>query len=361
MITKWFIVNVRRFQLLVLVLLIIFRANSQPPKYSNEFLAIGVGARPLSMANSIVAGVNDVTAGYWNPAGLAFLSRDIEIGLMHAEYFAQIAKFDYLAAAMRLDTSSGFAASIVRFGVDDIPNTLDLYDENGDINYNRITKFSVADYAVLLSYARKPSVKGLSIGGNVKIIRRVIGEFAQSWGFGFDVGAQYRYKNWLFGAAGRDVTSTFNAWSFNNELLEEPFALTGNEMPQNSFEITLPRLISGVAYDARLFKHFSMLTEIDADITFDGKRHELIKSNFASISPHMGIQFNYDDIVFVRGGIGNIQQAMGYDGEYYSFQPNIGLGIRFLAFHLDYALTDIGDKSLALYSHIFSLNIAFNR
>jgi hypothetical protein len=40
------------------------------PKYSNEFLSIGIGARALGMGRTQTAVVNDVTAGYWNPAGL---------------------------------------------------------------------------------------------------------------------------------------------------------------------------------------------------------------------------------------------------------------------------------------------------
>ena len=64
------------------------------PKYSNEFLAIGVGGRSLGMSNSSVASINDVTSGYWNPAGLLGIKNDMQVGLMHSEYFAGIAKYD---------------------------------------------------------------------------------------------------------------------------------------------------------------------------------------------------------------------------------------------------------------------------
>ncbi|HNA59388.1 MAG TPA: hypothetical protein PLJ43_14750, partial [Chitinophagales bacterium] len=63
------------------------------PKYSNEFLSIGVSAQALGMSNSVVAGVNDVTSAYWNPAGLMLVEPDIQLGAMHAEYFAGIAKY----------------------------------------------------------------------------------------------------------------------------------------------------------------------------------------------------------------------------------------------------------------------------
>ena len=80
--------------LFVLSLAVSF-GNAQVRKYSNEFLAIGVGARSMALSKATVATVNDVTSGYWNPAGLAGLKKDYAVGLMHSEYFAGIAKYDY--------------------------------------------------------------------------------------------------------------------------------------------------------------------------------------------------------------------------------------------------------------------------
>lgn len=74
-------------------------AQLNAPKYSNEFLNIGVGARALGMGNSVLASSNDVTAGYWNPTGLLATNTDLQIGLMHSEYFAGIAKYDFGALA----------------------------------------------------------------------------------------------------------------------------------------------------------------------------------------------------------------------------------------------------------------------
>src|SRR5579859_5280755 len=114
---------------------------AQAPKYSNEFLNIGVSARALSMGNSVVASVNDVTSGYWNPAGLLGITSNIEISLMHAEYFAGIAKYDYAAFAAPIDSNSVFGITAIRFGVDDIPNTTQLIDAEGNVNYDNITSF----------------------------------------------------------------------------------------------------------------------------------------------------------------------------------------------------------------------------
>lgn len=138
-------------------------------KYSNEFLNIGVGSRALGMANSIIASTNDVTAGYWNPSALLLQKNNIEVGLMHAEYFAGIAKYDYLGVSKIIDSNSVGAVSILRFGIGNIPNTLDLVDPNGNVDYSRISYFGATDLAFLFSYARKiPQLKGILLGGNLK-------------------------------------------------------------------------------------------------------------------------------------------------------------------------------------------------
>jgi len=358
----------KRTNITLIFLFGIFFAQGQTsaPKYSNEFLSIGVGARSLAMANSTVTSVNDVTSAYWNPAGLTLIENDLQLGLMHAEYFAGIAKYDYLGGAARLRDSSSFAVSIIRFGVDNIPNTLELIDSDGNIRYDRIKSFSVSDYAFFFSYAKVSKIPGLRYGANVKIIHRVAGSFASAWGFGLDIGAQYDYRKWYFGAMARDITSTFNAWSFQTEELEETFIMTGNEIPENSMEITLPKLILGAARKFDIYKKFSGMAEVNTDITFDGKRNVVIKSDPISVDPHLGVEINYNNIVFFRTGIGNMQEIPDIDEDgncvnNFSFQPNIGLGIKIKRLAIDYALTDIGDQSIALYSNIFSIRYAINR
>lgn len=331
------------------------------PKYSNEFLAIGVGARALGMGRTQTAAVSDVTAGYWNPAALLDIRTKYEVSLMHAEYFAGIAKYDYAAFATPIDSLSHLAVSVIRFGVDDIPDTRFLFDANGAINYNNITFFSAADYAFLLSYARKfPALKGLKLGGNVKIIHRTVGPFANAWGFGFDVGALWERRNWRIGVTARDVTSTFNTWSVNTALLEEAYAKTNNTLRGNYTELTLPKLSAGIARSWHIRGKFGILATADADFTFDGKRNVLIKSGFSSIDPRIGIELDYKKLVFLRGGAGDVQQIKNYDSSTFTtFQPNMGVGIRINKFQIDYALTDIGDQSQSLYSNVFSIKAGF--
>jgi hypothetical protein len=353
----------KRHVLTFLSFTLILSVNAQAPKYSNEFLNIGAGARALAMSNSYITSVNDVTAGYWNPAGLNGIGNQHQVALMHSEYFAGIAKYEYGAFATRLDSSSVLGVSLVRFAVDDIPNTTELIDANGNVDYDRITTFSAVDYGFLVSYAKKLKIPGLNVGANVKIIRRKVGDFAGAWGFGLDAGAQYDYKKWKFAAMARDVTSTFNAWSYNlSDETKAVFLQTGNEIPENGVEITLPKLILGAARKFDISKKITLLAELDLDNTFDGKRNVLIKSKAISMDPHIGLEAGYMDMIFLRGGFGNFQSYTDDNGKKIkTFQPNIGVGVKIKWVYLDYALTDIGDQSVALYSHVISLKVDINK
>ncbi len=337
-----------------------FESFSQAPKYSNEFLSIGVGGRPMGMSGAVVGSVNDATSAVWNPAGLTHIQGDLQIAVMHAELFAGISKFDYATVATHIDSSRTIGFSIIRFGTDEIPNTLELIDASGAIDYSKVTTFSIADYAFMFSYAMDTRIEGLVLGGNAKIIHRKAGEFGKAWGFGFDLGAQYKMDNWRFGLMAKDVTSTFNAWSYNTDLFEDAFTQTGNEIPKNSTEITLPKLILGTGYQWTINSKISLLTEIDADMTFDGRRNVLISSDPVSVDPHFGLELGYNNFIFLRGGMQNIQNVKNFDGTVSKItQPNLGLGIKIGKISIDYALTNIGQETL--YSNVFSLKFDINK
>ncbi|PCJ64586.1 MAG: hypothetical protein COA58_12675 [Bacteroidetes bacterium] len=332
------------------------------PKYSNEFLSIGVGARAFGMSNSVIASTDDVTSGFWNPAGLVGQKDKLQLSFMHSNYFNGLANYDYLALSTKVKDNAALSFSMVRFGVDGIPNTLDLI-RNGQINYDRVTEFSAVDYGFFISYAQKALTEGLSFGGSAKIVHRRAGEFTTAWGFGIDVSAKYETDNdWKFAVMARDITTTFNAWNFNfTEAEEQVFRQTGNEVPINSLELTLPKFILGAAKRVEFNDDFDLLAEVNLDLNTDGKRNTLIKTNFISGDPHLGIEAGYKKIIYLRAGIGNIQQTKDFNYEQqWTFMPNIGLGLNLNQISIDYALSDIGDQSAAQYSHVFSIRAAVN-
>lgn len=309
------------------------------------------------MSNSVTASTNDVTSAYWNPAGLNHIGQSWQAAAMHAEYFAGIGQYDYLAFAKRLDKKNTVAVSMVRFGVDNILNTTQLIDENGNVDYDRITKFTAADYALIGSLARtSEKVENLRYGLNVKLIYRQIGDFARAFGFGFDLGAQYDLGKWQVGANLRDATSTFNAWSYTLDDFEDVFEQTGNELPDENLELTLPSLNLGIGRKFKLNDKYTLQPELNAEFTFGGKENTLVSADFGNISPSFGTELGYKNLIFLRGGIGNIQKVTDINNKQtHTLQPNVGVGFLYHGVSIDYAFADIGDASGNLYTNIISV------
>ena len=357
--------------LLAFSLFIAEKGLAQFRKYSNEFLNIGAGARGLGMGNSQISSVNDATAGYWNPAGLAEVKDDPAAALMHAEYFSGIAKYDYAAAAVPIqDNKRTVGFSLLRFAVDDIPNTLFLVNPDGSIDYNNIQTFSSADYAFLLSVAQTVKENDnwkLNAGVNAKVIYRKVGKFATAWGFGLDAGVQMRGDRWGIGLMAKDITTTFNAWKFTfTDKEKEALYLTKNDIPVRSTEQTAPRLVLGGNYDFHFGDNFKLMAEANVDVTFDGKRNTVFSTNTVSIDPHMGLEASIKDVFFIRGGVTNFQRALS-DGDtlnqkkVWIYQPSIGAGFKIKKINLDYAFTNLANQSSPLYTHVISLRIAFGK
>jgi hypothetical protein len=338
--------------------------QAQFRKYSNEFLNIGVGARGLAMGSAQVASVNDGTAGYWNPAGLAFVEHP-NINAMHAEYFSGIGKYDYASLALPLQGGKrSLGITALRFGVDDIPNTLFLVEPDGSINYNNIRSFSSADYAFIFSLAQKLKDHGnrkLQAGLNAKIIHRSVGSFAKAWGFGFDAGVQMQVKKWRFGLVGRDISTTFNTWSFSfTDKEKEALYLTNNDIPVRSTEMTAPRLVFGAGREFQLSKKVGLLAEANLDLTFDGQRNTLISSSAVNVDPRFGLEANINQVLYLRAGVNNFQRALSdkdtlNQKKVWIYQPSLGAGFRLQNLRIDYAFTNLANQNSALYTHVFSL------
>lgn len=359
---------IRRFLLLfIIVCSFSYASFSQFRKYSNEFLYIGAGARAMSMGNAQIASVEDATSGYWNPANLINVKVDPTISIMHADYFAGIAKYDYASLAIPVqDKKRVLGFSLLRFAVDDIPNTLFLVEPDGSLNYDNIQTFSSSDYAFLFSYAqqlKKINDNSISFGSNAKIIYRKVGSFATSWGFGIDAAISMKGKKWNASVVAKDITTTFNAWSFNfSEREKEVLYLTRNDIPVRSVELTAPRLVLGGSYIFKLNKSVDVLSEANVDLTFDGKRNTILRSKLFSADPHLGVEFGIKKVFFIRTGIANFQQVLSdadtiNQKKIWIYQPSIGAGFKLKNVTIDYAFTNLANQESPLYTNVFSLRL----
>lgn len=352
----------RTLVVMIILLALLSSANGQVNKYANAFLDIGVSARALGMSNAVAASSADVTSAFWNPAGLVDMQRDVQVGFMHNEHFAGIVKFDYGGIGVKFNDKSAGAFTFIRSGVDDIPNTLELIDANGNVDYDRVKSFSAADYAFMFTYARTlPKIKGFSYGGSVKVIYRHIGEFGSGWGFGFDFGLRYKLKGWSFAAMLRDATSTITNFSYNTEKFRLVFTATGNEIISSSTEIAVPRLVLAASHKFNLPKNFRILPEINIAMTTDGRRNVLIPAGPVSFDPMAGVEFEYNDLVFIRGGVGRFQYLKDPNGgKNITALPTLGLGFKYWGVSVDYTLANFGNEIVGL-SHVFSLRVDFHK
>lgn len=331
-------------------------------KYSNEFLNIGAGARGLAMGGAVISNQNDVYSPMWNPAGLIGIERDWQGAAMHAEYFESIAKYDYIAYAKALDHKNGtFAISVVRLGVDNILNTTQMIDSEGNIDYDKITSFSQSDYAGILSYAFNPGGnQKLAVGVNAKLVYRNVGKFANGFGFGFDLGALYfADTGWKYGAMLRDATTTVNFWTVNQKELSA--VVNGEEFnpaPKDKMEITMPKLNLGMSKNFEINRDLELEPEAGLNIDF-AKTAALISTDFASITPYAGAELKFQDMIFVRVGVNRFQTVTDIESlkRKISFQPSAGIGIKYQGLTLDYAITNSGVGGSNFYSNFFSLKL----
>jgi hypothetical protein len=105
---------------------------------------------------------------------------------------------------------------------------------------------------------------------------------------------------------------------------------------------------------------YSLLAATNLNVRFE-ENNDVFSTSFASINPALGFEFGYADLVFLRSGFGNFQNEIQLDSsEKLTFQPNFGVGFKYKGIQIDYAFTDIGDQSAALYSNVFSLKIDFS-
>lgn len=349
--------------------------NAQSRIYVNEYLNIGVGARALAMGGAQSASSADAFSVYWNPAGLVGMQNNAELGLMHAEYFAGIFKYDHGSAGIKLkDRKRAVGLSFTRFATDNIPYTIDYVQPDGSFDESKLKSISAGDYAFNLSYSqsvklfkKNPKIKS-SFGANAKVLYRNVGKMSNAWGVGVDLGLQMHSNRWRFGVAARDITTTVTSWKFNfTEREKEVFLKTDNEIPIKSYEVMYPRL--NIAYGRYFLSDSSkvqLLAELAADFTTDGKRMSLISGNTISIDPRLGLELSYKNSIFLRAGISNLYSALDNTDttnkkKYLVYQPAIGVGFKLNQLHIDYAFTSLNMQDNPLFTHVVSLKLNFNR
>lgn len=322
--------SLRRALAAVAALACLLPSTAGATRYAGEFLRIGVGARALGMGSAFMGLSDDGTAAYWNPAGLATLGTR-QITAMHAEQFGSIVKYDFLSYVFPIGDPGkprqALGVSLVRLGVDDIPDTrgLEIIDQNGNgkfdypedrlvVDESRFIFDSDNDVALLVSYAREVK-PGLSLGGNFKYIRQWLGDSLRSNGFGLDAGVLWvGPRGWSAGARLSDATTTRILWN------------TGTN------EFIAPALRVGGAKTRSFANRRHVVTAaLDVQIGFSDERlSSQAHLGGVTFEFHPGLEYWIERRVALRAGM----EARNFSA---------GAGIRIRRFGLDYAYLDHRD------------------
>ena len=288
-------------------------------KYGGAFLESGIGCRSMGMGGASAASARDVTAIYWNPAGLT-ASKGLELHAMHAERFAGIVNFDFIGAATSLKNGLAIGIGLIRLGVDDIPVTRlhnpdlqlgEIYiDDKGRkvINYPYIKKrINDTENALFLSFARRYGSR-ISLGGSVKIIHKNVSPY-QAWGIGFDIGATAALTSTLeAGIILRECTSTLIAWKGGTR------------------EQILPNAQAGLLYKLNVGS-FRIIPECDLVVHLDNRAGEgFLRWRGVTLGVRGGVEVAYREKVFLRCG--------SRDGRF-----TAGAGIRIDKYGVDYGFS----------------------
>lgn len=145
-----------------------------------DFLMVPVGARATAMGGAISASVDDGTAIYWNPAGLAGLTT----GSFTGEYASWIAGIDFNFASVVLPTAVGtlgLGVTSMRTGEMEV-TTEEQQNGTGET-------FRAASYAFTVSYARALTDR-FSLGANVKLVSEIISN-SSATGLAVDIGTLF--------------------------------------------------------------------------------------------------------------------------------------------------------------------------
>lgn len=306
-----------------------------------QFLKLGVGARAIALGGSYVAVASDLSALYWNPAGLARLDGGA-VQLAHTQYLADI---DYNFAAVGIPVGAGtLAASLLLLDSNDM-EVRTVYRPEGTGE-----RFRVQNFALQLSYGRNLTDR-FAIGGTLKFIQERIWHSAAS-SVAFDVGTLFTtpYDRLHLGASfsnfgpkmqmdGRDVIFSEDPTPGQDgvvEIVNARYLMDQHPLP------LIFRM--GLAWDAVRMDDHTLVFTTDA-------AHPNDNSEYVNV----GAEYDFRDLLALRAGYRNLFEVDGEQG--LTFGGGVNLRIdRSLRVRIDYAYADFGRLD---QTHWFTFNLGF--
>jgi len=286
-----------------------------------QFLKIGVGARGIGMGDAYTAMADDADSVYWNPAGLARMSRP-QVGMSRAVMFLGDT-FDSVSFGLplgsreklrtrdrqnaRIKAWETVSRGTLGFGVTRLSQGT---QEGRSADRSRTGDFDSGDMAITVGYAL-PITKRFNAGVAVKRIESRIADskastYAMDFGATTLVGASQR---WRLGASVRNL---------------------GHGLQLGAQRSELPLTVAGGAA-VRIFHGLMLAGELQ--VRPYGER-----STF-----NIGMEYSVIPTMTLRAGYQREQAENGVTGQPIFGSLGGGMGLTFGRYALDYSVTPFGE------------------
>jgi hypothetical protein len=293
-----------------------------------QFLKIGAGVRAIGLGGAFVAVANDVTALYWNPAGIATIPGGGEAVFNHAEWLAETA-YDFAGVTLNAGELGTLGFSVTSFRVpEDEVRTYRYPEGTGE-------RFDASSIALAVSYGRMLTDR-FAIGFTGKYVQDNLWN-ESAHGLAIDIGTHYvtPFNGLRIGATianfgtkmqleGRDLYFNYDPLPDETGTVDQVpslYRLGRYEMP-----LTL-RL--GLAYD--VIKRENLTVMVASDAVHPNDNSEYVNS---------GMEVNLRNTVYLRGGY----KALFLNNSEQSF--TFGAGLRYDAvganLKIDFGYADYG-------------------
>ncbi len=310
-----------------------------------SFLKIGVGGRALAMGEAYSTQVSDVTALYWNPAGLAQISNS-QFLVSHYDFIADI-YYDYAGAAISFGALGTFGFHFAFLGMPDIDRTTVMEPEGTG---EKATAYS---FSTGFSYGRTLTDR-FDLGVTLKFIGEKIWHCTAN-GFAADIGVNYRtvFKNVRIGMSISNFGTTMQMDGSDLLIQHDIDPLSdGNNSNINgkleTGEFSLPVLFR-VGISGNLTRDFFGLEKNDLILACD-----VVHPNDNYEYMNVGGEYTYNNLFSLRGGYRRLFLEDAEGGLTFGFGLN--LMIQNIGLRLDYAAVDFGRLDyLNKFSLILSL------
>lgn len=306
-----------------------------------NFLKIGIGARAQSMGGSYVAQADEVTALYWNPAGIVKI-KGRQVSFTQIDWITDV-NLSFLGGVISLGEAGSIGVGITYLSMGEMKVTNWVNPEGTG------ETFEANDVAIGVAYARRISDK-FSIGFQVKFIQEKISQSTAN-AFALDVGVQYQtgFRGLKLGMVLTNFGTEMQLSGRDLSVRSDPFNTVGSN--PDDVHAYLETVSWPLPITIRLGASIDMVNNDDFRITgnldfYDPRDVDQTWCAGAEVAL-------LGEIVFLRGGVNNY-----YESE---LKPSFGGGIKYsfdetYGIIIDYAYSDLGRL---VNANRFSLSLTF--